>query len=141
MGGGKVEARTHQLAETGVLRRLLGRNEVSFPRGASWVERSALPCSDLVLRKYISKLSTHFPAGEMKASVMEGRECGRPEGPESFSHCESACACFWGAGLKLSTVSKGVPNPPRGVNLIDLSTTGPLGQNGALSRVPRSPQT
>lgn len=38
MGGGKVEARTHQLASTGVLRRLVGRNEVSFPRGASWVE-------------------------------------------------------------------------------------------------------
>ena len=29
------------------------------------------------------------------------------------SHCEAACARFWGAGLKLSTVSKGVSDPPQ----------------------------
>lgn len=47
---------------------------------AGW-RGSALARSALVLGKYISKLSTHFPAGEMEASVMEGRECGWPEGP------------------------------------------------------------
>lgn len=60
-------------------------------------------------------------------------------GLRASSHCEAACARLWGAGLKLSTVSKGVPDPPRGVNLIDLSRTGPLGQNRALSRVPSGP--
>ena len=43
MGRGEVEARTHQLGYTGVLWRLVGRNEVLFPGGACWVERIC-PC-------------------------------------------------------------------------------------------------
>ena len=61
---------------------------------AGW-RGSALPCSALVLGKYISKLSTHFPAGEMEASVMEGRESGWPEGP--LCPVPLASTLYWGA--------------------------------------------
>ena len=62
----------------------MGRTEVSLPWGACWVERICPSLLSLSSKEVYVVNSTHFPAGEMEASVMEGRECGWPEGPESF---------------------------------------------------------
>lgn len=52
-----MEAKTHHLTYTGVLRHLVGRNAASVSWGACRVERMC-PCSALVLRKHIE---TFYP--------------------------------------------------------------------------------